>query len=56
MRLEGDPAEAEAFIARLQAAGVEVAVATTKNRGGFVHVYSAVRLLDDQPLERPARD
>jgi hypothetical protein len=45
MRLEGDPAEAEAFLAVLTAHGAEVQVGTVKaRREGFSHTYAVVRM------------
>ncbi|MEV0732358.1 hypothetical protein [Polymorphospora sp. NPDC050346] len=49
IRVEGDPAEADALLERLAAAGVEVQRSTTKDRGGFVHVYAMARMPDWQP-------
>jgi hypothetical protein len=45
MRLEGDEAEARAFLAVLAGAGAEVQVGTVKaRREGFSHVYAVVRM------------
>jgi hypothetical protein len=46
VRLAGDPGEARAFLDALAAGGVEVAVGTVKDRGGFSHVYATVRMPD----------
>ena len=45
IRVEGDPAESQALLDVLAAAGVEVQVGTRKRRAeGFTHTYAAVRL------------
>ncbi len=54
MRLEGDPAEARAFLAALTSAGAEVQLGTTKNRGDYSHVYAVIRMPGYHPA--PAGD
>jgi hypothetical protein len=45
VRVEGDPAESQALLDVLAAAGVEVQVGTRKTRReGFTHTYAMVRL------------
>lgn len=44
IRLEGDLAEAWAFLDALRVIGFEVQPGRQKNRGGFSHVYGMVRL------------
>jgi hypothetical protein len=47
VRVEGDPAESQALLDVLAAAGVEVQVGTRKaRREGFTHTYAMVRLTD----------
>ncbi|MDG4756120.1 MULTISPECIES: hypothetical protein [Micromonospora] len=46
IRVEGDPAEARALLDRLAGGGIEVQVGTTKDRGGFAHVYAVLRMPD----------
>jgi hypothetical protein len=53
VRLEGDPAEAHAFLDALRAGGVEVQVGNTNNRGGYAHVYAVVRVPYWQAAARP---
>jgi hypothetical protein len=56
MRLEGDPAESDALLAVLAAAGVEVQVGTRKQRReGFTHTYAVVRLADQPAPAGPIR-
>ncbi len=53
VRVEGDPAESQALLAVLAAAGVEVQVGTRKARAeGYTHTYAMVRLPDDLAAER----
>ena len=51
LRIEGDQGEALALTDALRAAGVEVQIGTTKTRGGFVHVYTTVRMPWYQPVQ-----
>jgi hypothetical protein len=44
MRLAGELAEAQAFLDALASAGVEVAAVSERDRGGFVHVYTTIRM------------
>jgi hypothetical protein len=44
IRLQGEQAEARAFLDALAAGGAEVAVGTTKDRGEYAHVYATVRM------------
>lgn len=44
IRLEGDLAEANAFLEALATGGAEVQKGTAKNRGEFHHVYAVVRM------------
>lgn len=45
IRVEGDPAESQALLDVLAAAGVEVQVGTRKRRAeGFTHTYAVARL------------
>ena len=44
IRLEGDLAEANAFLEALATGGAEVQKGTAKNRGDFHHVYAVVRM------------
>jgi hypothetical protein len=53
LRVEGDPAEARVFLDALAAAGAEVQIGTTKDRGGFVHVYAVIRMPGYQAPDAP---
>ena len=58
IRLEGDLAEAGAFLKALASGGAEVQQGTVKNRGGFHHVYAVVRMPDwsgDPAPQEPIR-
>ena len=44
IRLQGEQAEARAFLDALAAGGAAVAVGTTKDRGEYAHVYATVRM------------
>lgn len=45
IRVEGDPAESQALLEVLAAAGVEVQVGTRRHRAeGFTHTYAVARL------------
>ena len=51
LRVEGDPAEARAFLEALAVDVAEVQIGTTKDRGGFSHVYAVVRMPGYQPAD-----
>ena len=52
MRLQGDPAEAAAFLDLLASVGVEVAPGPVKARAeGFAHAYSTVRMPEWAPSD-----
>lgn len=56
MRLEGEPAETDALLSVLAAAGVEMQVGTRKQRReGFWHTYVVVRLADQPVPAGPIR-
>lgn len=56
LRLEGDPAESDALLAVLAAAGVEVQVGTRKvRREGFTHTYAMARLPEPGTPAGPVR-
>lgn len=56
IRLQGEQAEARAFLDALAAGGAEVAVGTTKDRGEYAHLYAtAVRGLRRCQLEPDGR-
>jgi hypothetical protein len=44
LRVEGELAEARAFLDALAGAGAEVQVGTAKDRGEFHHVYAVIRM------------
>jgi hypothetical protein len=54
LRLEGDEAEARAFLDRLRAGGAEVQPGGVRNRGAYSHVYAVVRMPGYQPPTPPA--
>ncbi|MEH1124821.1 hypothetical protein [Micromonospora sp. CPCC 206061] len=49
LRLEGDEAEARAFLDRLRAGGAEVQPGGVRNRGAYSHVYAVVRMPGYEP-------
>lgn len=49
LRIEGAADEAHAFLDALRIAGVEVRIGTTKDRGGFAHVYAEIRVPGYEP-------
>lgn len=52
IRVEGQPAETDALLGVLAAAGVEVQVGTRKLRSeGFTHTYAMARLVDWPPAD-----
>ena len=54
IRVEGDPAESQALLDVLAAAGVEVQVGTRKHRAeGFTHTYAVARLAGWPPPTGP---
>jgi hypothetical protein len=56
VRIGGGIDEAEALVALMRAAGIEVDPGTTKDRGdGFAHVYATVRVPGHASQPRPVR-
>ncbi|WP_432830525.1 hypothetical protein [Dactylosporangium sp. CA-092794] len=51
--MQGDLAEAQAFLEVLRAGGIEVLVGGRKDRGEFVHQYAVIKMADYAPAAAP---